>query len=219
MANICAVSARVWGLGFWVIMFIKCIVDLGPPGWSPLRRQDLTSGQWVAYVLIVVGMWLCEGIGAFQRSFSPMLVRRARELDESSPTYELLLAPGYVAGLFAANRSRLIKSWALIIVLIPGLALSVPYLPYPWREMIDAGVTVGLGWGAICILVPSYVAAVYGRWPEKDPDLPAGTAAKLDGLQSPLQDHGASMQPTSGESLREKGSKEEAQDEEHNTLP
>lgn len=201
MASRVAVSARVWGLGFWVVMFGKCVVDLGPPGFSPLINQDLTTGQWVAYVLTVIAMFFIEGYGAFQRSFSPMLVRRARELDESSPTYELLLAPGYVAGLFAANTKRLILSWALIIVLIPGLALSVPYLSYPWREMIDAGVSVGLSWGTLCILVPSYIAAVYGRWPERKPDLPDGAVSKLADL--PLHTQGTPINGT-GQSLQSK---------------
>jgi hypothetical protein len=183
--------ARTWGLGFWVAMFVKCIVDLGPSGAKPLHhpshQQDLSTPEWVAYFAIALGLFVVEGLGAFQRSFSPLLVRRARELDGESAWWEIALAPFFVAGLFAATARRLVTSWALIVVLIPGLAIACPYLPYPWRESVDAGVTLGLFWGTLCILVPWFRAARYDQWPKRSADMPAGRPGKLTPLTCPMQ--------------------------------
>mmetsp|Transcript_97759 Transcript_97759/g.193569 ORF Transcript_97759/g.193569 Transcript_97759/m.193569 type:complete len:210 (+) Transcript_97759:69-698(+) len=168
----CIFVAQLWGIGFWVGLFVQSIVSLAPRSFDPWRHQDLSTGQWVAYATISLGIWLCEGVGAFQRSFSPQLVRRAKELGPFSPIHELLLSPGFVAGLFAARGKRLVKSWALIAVLVPGLALTVPWLPYPWRSMVDAGVVLGLGWGTAVIVVLYARALLTSRWPDIDPDMP-----------------------------------------------
>ena len=89
-----------------------------------------------------------------------------------SPCWELLLAPFFVAGMVTATRKRLCKSWLLIAVLIPGLAISVPRLPYPWRQAVDFGVVLGLGWGTGSVLYFWLRAVAYGRWPDISADLP-----------------------------------------------
>mmetsp|Transcript_91569 Transcript_91569/g.236383 ORF Transcript_91569/g.236383 Transcript_91569/m.236383 type:complete len:206 (-) Transcript_91569:3-620(-) len=170
----CAALAQAWGLIFWVAIFVHSAADLAPRSLDPLRHRDLTVAQWVGYVLITVGLVVFEGIGAFQRSFSPLLVRRARELQFDTRCHELVLAPFFVAGLFAASPRRLIKSWLLIFLLVPGLALTVPHLPYPWREAIDAGVVLGLSWGTVAIVAFWGRAVVTGAWPEINPDFPTG---------------------------------------------
>lgn len=173
----CALAAQIWGIGAWVLLFVDCISTLAPRALDPFRKGGLSTGQWIAYAAIALSIWLCEGLGAFQRSFSPLLVRRARELVPSSSCLELVLSPGFVAGLFAARPVRLVKSWLLIAVLVPGLALTVPFMPYPWRESVDAGVVLGLGWGTAVILVHSARVILTGRWPEVSPDLPARRSA------------------------------------------
>mmetsp|Transcript_35620 Transcript_35620/g.96617 ORF Transcript_35620/g.96617 Transcript_35620/m.96617 type:complete len:206 (-) Transcript_35620:100-717(-) len=170
----CVAAAQIWGVGFWAVLFAECVVSLAPRAIDPFRKGGVSGGQWLAYVVIALGIWICEGLGALGRSFSPLLVRRARELGPSSSLCELLLSPGFVAGLFAARPARLAKSWLLIAVLVPGLAATVPFMPYPWRSMVDAGVVLGLGWGTAVIVVHSMRVILKGRWPEVSPDLPAG---------------------------------------------
>eukprot|EP00930_Biecheleria_cincta_P095980 TRINITY_DN87863_c0_g1_i1.p1 TRINITY_DN87863_c0_g1~~TRINITY_DN87863_c0_g1_i1.p1 ORF type:complete len:214 (-),score=20.73 TRINITY_DN87863_c0_g1_i1:36-620(-) len=169
----CTAIVQVWAIFTWVIMFAKCIVDLTPGGFEPFQKQNLTSGQWAGYAAIALSIWLCEGIGAFQRSFSPMVVRRGYELNASSRCYEIVLAPFFSAGLFAATPTRLLKSWLLMAILIPGLALTVPHLPYPWRGAVDAGVVLGLGWGTAVIAILGLRGLVTGQWPDRSAELPS----------------------------------------------
>ncbi|CAK9027405.1 unnamed protein product [Durusdinium trenchii] len=167
-----AAVAQLWGVGAWLYIFVDCILmELGR-SLEPFRRQDLTTGQWLGFAAIGLGLLLVEGIRAFQMSFSPLLIRRAKELQGDSPVWELLLAPFFVAGLVSATPRRLCKSWLLVAVLIPGLALTVPMMPYPWRQATDFGVVLGLGWGTGSVL---YFAGrgLAGQWPEVSPDLPA----------------------------------------------
>jgi len=202
----CILVAQLWGVGFWVGLFVQSIASLAPRSLDPFRRQDLSSEQWVAYAAIALGLWLCEGLGAFQRSFSPQLVRRAKELGPFSPIHELLLSPFFVAGMFAARARRLVKSWALIAVLVPGLALTVPWLPYPWREMVDGGVVLGLGWGTAVIVVLYARALLTNRWPVIDPDMPrsrsqwpeAKPGETLSNLQPQQQQQQQLEQPLDG---------------------
>lgn len=169
----CALLAQFWGVGLWVYIFVDCIaVELGR-GLQPFKRMDLTGLQWAGYAAIAISLWLVEGVRAFQMSFSPMLVRRARELREDSPMWEKILAPFFVAGLVSATPGRLVKSWLLILILIPGLALSVPHLPYPWREAVDAGVVLGLGWGTAAVAYFWLKGWFGSSWPTISSDLPA----------------------------------------------
>mmetsp|Transcript_67868 Transcript_67868/g.150333 ORF Transcript_67868/g.150333 Transcript_67868/m.150333 type:complete len:208 (+) Transcript_67868:2-625(+) len=173
-----ALVAQIWGVGFWVALFGQSIFALSPRAVAPLQRQDLSPGQWFIYIVTCLALLVGEGMGAFQRGFSPLLVERSRCLGPSSPWHELVLSPFFVAGLFAGTPRRLLKSWLLMVILIPGLALTVSRLSYPWRESVDAGVVLGLSWGTGVVLVYSFRASVWGLWPETDPEFPALRGAR-----------------------------------------
>ena len=72
--------ARVWGLGFWIYLFVDCVAVEWHRALQPFVRRDLSGWQWLGLWAIAVALLLVEGLRAFQRSFAPMLVRRAREL-------------------------------------------------------------------------------------------------------------------------------------------
>mmetsp|Transcript_18947 Transcript_18947/g.34752 ORF Transcript_18947/g.34752 Transcript_18947/m.34752 type:complete len:212 (-) Transcript_18947:116-751(-) len=170
----CTLIIQVWALGAWILLFFDCVVMQAHHAFEPARDGlVLTVGQWIGYVVIASSIFLVEGLGAFQRGFSPMLVRRTRELTAASRWYEIVLGPAFIAGLFAATPRRLFKSWLLMAILIPGLALTVPLLPQPWRAAVDAGVALGLGWGTAVILVLASSAAFRGQWPDVDADFPS----------------------------------------------
>jgi hypothetical protein len=80
------------------------------------------------------------------------------------------LAPFFCTGLFHATRRRMIASWLLYAGII-ALILAVRALDQPWRGMVDAGVVVGLSWGAVSILI-YYVRALAGHPPAVSPELP-----------------------------------------------
>merc|ERR1712238_616600 len=67
-----------------------------------------------------------------------------------SKLHHTILAPLYSMGLFHATRKRMIVSWSVSIG-VAVIVAAVKKLPYPWRNIVDAGVVVGLTWGAASI--------------------------------------------------------------------
>jgi hypothetical protein len=81
-------------------------------------------------------------------------------------------------GLIHATKKRKIVSWSVSIG-IAAIVAVVKRLPYPWRNIVDAGVAVGLTWGSLSILVLYVKAWVSGHPPkETDAALPIAASAK-----------------------------------------
>lgn len=119
---------------------------------------------WFAYV---------EGYKGFQLKFSPLVVARSQTLKPSSgtPFHHTLLAPFYSMGLFHATKKRKIVSWCVSIG-VGLIVAAVKKLPYPWRNIVDAGVVVGLTWGSLSITIQWVKAVVLGIETTMDPALP-----------------------------------------------
>jgi len=164
--------AMVWGI-------LGVLFLLGQACWRLALEATNAFGQpwnwyhWLVFLLILIFMAYSEGYRAFQLQFSPRVVSRARTLLHRCSTLQLFLAPLFCMGFFHATRKRKIVTWSVtagIIVLIIG----VRALPHPWRGMVDAGVVVGLGWGALAILIFSARAWRDPSW-HYPPDLPETT--------------------------------------------
>jgi Na+-transporting NADH:ubiquinone oxidoreductase subunit NqrD len=69
-------------------------------------------------------------------------------------------------GLFGATKKRMMVSWGVTIGVF-GIVKAVKKLPYPWRSIVDAGVVVGLTYGALSICVQT-VRALLGWMPDCD---------------------------------------------------
>ncbi len=120
---------------------------------------------WFAYV---------EGYKGFQLKFSPLVVARAQTLKpftKGSPILHTLFGPFYAMGLFHATKKRKIVSWSVTLG-VGVIVAAVKRLPYPWRNIIDAGVIVGLSWGSFSIATEWVKAAVLGIETKMDPALP-----------------------------------------------
>jgi hypothetical protein len=124
-------------------------------GYAPLSTFHL-----VAYVVTIAYFAHAEGYKGFQQKLAPLVVTRAFTLSADSPWHHHLLAPQYSSGLFYASKKRKIVSWC-VTVGVAGIVIAVKKLPYPWRNIIDGGVIVGLGWGAIAIVV-NYIKVMAG---------------------------------------------------------
>jgi hypothetical protein len=68
-------------------------------------------------------------------------------------------------GLVHATRKRKIVSWSVSLG-VAGIVAAVKRLPYPWRNIVDAGVVVGLSWGSLSILAIYMKAWFTGKLPE-----------------------------------------------------
>lgn len=170
------VLASLWGASGVVYILAKAIKRVLPIAMEPLTNGvgvvPLTQFQLAAYVLTCLWFAYVEGYKGFQLKFSPLVVSRSFTLSFSSPIHHLLLAPLYSMGLFHATKKRMIVSWSVSIG-VAAIVAAVKRLPYPWRNIVDAGVVVGLTWGSISILGGYIISLVTGIAPiDVDPAMP-----------------------------------------------
>jgi hypothetical protein len=117
-----------------------------------------------------------EGYKGFQTKFAPLVVKRSfglvsQKLNPLVSPIQFLLAPLYSMGLFSATRKRMITSWSVSMGVAAIVAL-VKRCPQPWRTIVDAGVVVGLTWGALSIIVLYVKSWIQGTPPAVDACLP-----------------------------------------------
>jgi hypothetical protein len=67
-------------------------------------------------------------------------------------------------GLFHAAKKRMIVSWSVSLG-VATIVAAVKRLPYPWRNIVDAGVVFGLTWGTISILGGYIISLITGIAP------------------------------------------------------
>ena len=92
--------------------------------------------------------------------------------------YHFLFAPMYCMGLMHATKKRQIVSWSVTLGVATIVAV-VKKLPYPWRNIIDAGVVAGLTWGSLSIMLIYVRTWITGEVPKgTDAALPASAADK-----------------------------------------
>ena len=60
---------------------------------------------------------------------------------------------------------------------VAAIVALVKRFPYPWRNIVDAGVVAGLTWGSLSILFLYIRAWVQGKPPAVDAALPASVVA------------------------------------------
>lgn len=171
------VVSSLWGSLGVVYILVKAIKRVVPIALEPFRSEGvvapLTRYQLGAYIVTCLWFAYVEGYKGFQMKFSPLVVSRSFTLQPStSPLHHILFAPLYSMGLFHATKKRLIVSWCVSIG-VTGIVAAVKRLPYPWRNIVDAGVAVGLSWGTISIMGGYIISLVTGIAPiDVDPALP-----------------------------------------------
>ncbi|MEE4184852.1 MAG: hypothetical protein V2J12_03680 [Gammaproteobacteria bacterium] len=149
--QIAGTLAAAWGAIGFVWILLDAVFRLAALAAPPLLA-GLSTGQGVGLVSFVVFMAYVEGYRGFQRSFAPRAAARARFLYDQPGWLTGLLAPLFCMGFFRATRRTLLIAWvgtALIVLLVFALrAVAQPY-----RAIVDAGVVVGLTWGAVSFTV------------------------------------------------------------------
>ena len=115
------------------------------------------SFNWMHWLLLIgntLFMAYSEGYKGFQKSFSPKVASRARDLLNNPRLLPVLLAPLYCMHFFDSTRRQVITTYALTVMIIV-LIIVFHMLDQPWRGILDAGVVVGLSWGIVTILISS----------------------------------------------------------------
>jgi hypothetical protein len=151
----------LWGVLQVILILFNAIKRLLPVALIPFHKNDLSLDQWVWYGFFCLAMGYTEGYKAFQLKFSPMAVSRAFDLIKNPSIFNYLFAGPYCMGLFNAPKKRMILSWSITAGVL-ALVKIVKYLPYPYRSIVDAGVVVGLSYGALSIVILS-LFALMGR--------------------------------------------------------
>jgi len=171
-------SLAVWSVFQVVCLLANAIKRLIPIAAEPILQNDLLPWQWTMYVGFAIFMAYTEGYKAFQLKFSPLVVQRAFGLSDQTPNlFNYILSGPYAMGLFGATKKRMIVSWSVTIFVL-ALVPIVKRLPYPYRAIVDAGVIVGLSYGALATIWQT-IRGLCGVLPNVDPCLP------------PSQDEGA----------------------------
>jgi len=168
-------AGSFWGTFGVVYILAKAIKRVLPIALEPFNGKGahpLSQFQLVAYVTTCVWFAYVEGYKGFQCKFSPLVVKRSQTLKSGSSSFiEFLLAPLYSMGLFHATKKRMIVSWSVTTGVAVIVAL-VKKLPYPWRNIVDAGVVAGLGYGSMSILVIAAKSFIFKQPPSINPELP-----------------------------------------------
>lgn len=153
------------------VLKITCADSSGRFLTGSLNNLQISS-DCSAYIMTCLWFAYVEGYKGFQLKFSPLVVARSFTLTPSSPIHHLLLAPLYSMGLFHATKKRMIVSWSVSIG-VAAVVAAVKRLPYPWRNIVDAGVVIGLSWGTMSMLGGYIISLVTGIAPiDVDPALP-----------------------------------------------
>lgn len=163
------VAVVLWAVGGVLLLLAEALVSLTPLAIEALRF-DLGPAHYAALAVWIPFMGYAEGYKGFQLKFSPRAVRRALHLGRHRQPLLVVLAPLHAMGLIHATRRRMIANWMLLLGIV-ALVVAVRGLPQPWRGIVDAGVVVGLSWGAAS-LVWLMIMALRGHEPQVDPDLP-----------------------------------------------
>ncbi len=167
-----------WGLLGVVILLSRSLVPLAIEANRALS-SGLDWGQWTFVLLWVPFMAWSEGYRGFHTRFAPRTAARAAWLAEHPTPLRVLLAPLFCLAFMHVRRSTLVARVILITAII-GLIVSVRLLPAPWRGLVDAGVVVGLGCGALSV-VWFGVQALRGNPPEYDLALPGTPSPRRRG--------------------------------------
>lgn len=175
------VLASIWGTGGVLYILAKAIKRVMPIALEPFQKgagvTPLSQVQLGIYIFTCAWFAYVEGYKGFQKKFSPLVVRRSQTLltkSGSSNPVHLLLAPLYSMGLIHATKKRKIVSWSVTLGVATVVAI-VKRLPYPWRNIIDAGVVAGLSYGSLSIVLIALKSAITKQPPAIDPALPTKT--------------------------------------------
>ncbi len=148
--------AAFWGIAGFFFLIGNAITHLAVMSLQAMQYA-LTPLQWMLLLLNIVFMAYSEGYKGFQKNYAPRLAARAKYLSNNGSLIERILAPLFCMSFFNATKKRLLISYLMLLMILTFIFLF-KMLPQPWRGLLDAGVVVGLIWGAASTAWYCYVA-------------------------------------------------------------
>ena len=144
-ADLFGIVGAAWGVVGISVLLLGGVFSVLPHALE-LELGQLGWLEWAALVGYCAFMAVGKGYFGFQRGFSPRSAGRLLELKHRPRPLAVVLAPVYGMSLIMAPRARVLRSWALVLI-IAAIVPVVGRLPQPWRGIVDVGVIVGLAWG------------------------------------------------------------------------
>ena len=167
-------------MGSFVIVawgVVPVLALLGQAIWrlTPLAVEPVANGEQPRALGLVCRVGAVQHVhgrlSRLPKGFSPRVVVRALHLARHPRPIHVALAPLFCMSLFHASKRGLAHAWG-VLGMVVVLVTLVRALPQPWRGIIDGGVVIGLGWGAVAIIVHT-LFALAGRVPRVPAGLPA----------------------------------------------
>lgn len=168
----------------WGALGCSCYLSYGMKKVMPIVMNGLqmmdTGFHWSLLFMTLLFFAYFEGYKGFQKGFSPRVVTRAWVVAERSsnttalPFWHKVMAPWFCIGYFHGTRKRVITSWCVTAGIFL-IVIGVKKMPNPYRAIVDAGVMLGLSWGAISIIVIYVRSLASGKPPVFNPALPKDT--------------------------------------------
>ncbi len=151
--GLAANAGALWAVGGIVGLLAWAVFRLAGIALAAFE-QPFAWYHWASLLAIIPFMAWSEGFRGFQLRFSPRVAERARTVRSEPTLLRVTLAPFYAAGYFEGTRRERLGVWfgtvgiVILIVIVHSLA-------QPWRGILDAGVVVGLSWGAVVTVAQS----------------------------------------------------------------
>jgi hypothetical protein len=134
-----------------VVLFATAVLRLGERGINAVRG-GLTTGEWIALVMLTALFVYGEGVRALQRRWVPWVLDRLRMLDDEHRNWYRALAPLHAMGLIGAPARLLAAAWAGSFAIFLAV-LVVSRFPDPWRGIVDFAVASALLWATLVLIV------------------------------------------------------------------
>ncbi|GKY91823.1 hypothetical protein MPSEU_000153900 [Mayamaea pseudoterrestris] len=169
VTGLAAVFSSLWGTFGVVYILAKAIRRVLPIALEPFQAGVVPLTQVQLGIYIATCLWFAyvEGYKGFQTKFAPLVVKRSFTLvpgRNGTKWYHFIFAPTYTMGMLHATRKRKIVSFSVTLG-VAAIVAGVKRLPYPWRNIIDAGVVAGLSWGSLSIIIIYVKSWVTGQPP------------------------------------------------------
>jgi hypothetical protein len=160
----------LWGIGGVLLLLLQAVFRLSQYAMEPWREGSLSTLQVVVCLVWIVIAAYSEGYKAFHLRFCPRVVARALHLARHPHPVHVLLAPAYCMALFHARSRTMRVAWITLTLILCAIAL-LRITPQPWRGIVDAGVVIGIGIGALSLLLHA-VQVFTGQRAPASPELP-----------------------------------------------
>lgn len=138
----------------WGVFGVAAAMGGGAVVLFPDWNEVVSNGGYFAFGLLA--FWLTtlayfEGYRGFYRFFSPMVVRRSRELEHQNKPVYVVLAPLFCIGFLGSSLVRKMQQ-LMVVLVIATLVFALTLVSLPWRWMLEFVVALNLFEGMFSVM-------------------------------------------------------------------